>query len=231
MKRKLILMLAIMVGLSLVGCGNSDNVDNVQGQELQQIQGQDAENSGDADASADADTDANADTDSDAQSDANTNADTNTAAADKKTDTTAQTPAQQPAKQPAQSSPGNQPASKPSKNTYTLDGMELEYGVMYLNVCGNNLTGKHALTRTKGPFPYPLGQMIDNGDGTYTVYIIGSHGYFIDGQFYIHDTSRTANVWYDLEAQGYEVSYAGGSSWHACVGGYDEGCIKKLIVK
>ena len=229
MKRKLILMLAIMIGLLLVGCGNTDNTDEAQNLETQQTQGQEAENNVEIDA--DADTDANADTDSDAQTDANTQDGTNTAVADKKTDTTAQTPAQQPAQQPAQSSPASQPASKPSKNTYTLDGMELEYGVMYLNVCGNNLTGKHALTRTKGPCPYPLGQLLDNGDGTYTVYIIGSHGYFIDGQFYIHDTSRTANVWYDLEAQGYEVNYAGGSTWHACVGGYDEGCIKKLIVR
>ncbi len=120
-----------------------------------------------------------------------------------------------------------------SGNTYILEGTDyrLEYGVMYLNVCGHNLTGERVLSRSQGSFPYPLGQLIDNGDGSYTVYIIGSHGYFLDGQFYIHDTSATENVWHSLEQQGYSVGYAGGSTWHACVGGYDEGCIKKLIVR
>ena len=123
-------------------------------------------------------------------------------------------------------------ASSSSGNTYILEGTnyKLEYGVMYLNVCGHNLTGERVLSRSQGPFPHPLGQLIDNGDGTYTVYIIGSHGYFLDGQFYIHDTSATSNVWSSLEQQGYSVSYAGGDTWHACVGGYDQGCIKKLVV-
>ena len=230
MKRRFILMLAIMVGLFLVGCGSTDTADEVQDPEMQQTQEQDT----DANAEADEATDAQPETDDSEASDADANSEleadnaSNTAKNDAVNNNSTE---KKPAQQASQSSQPSQPSSKPSKNTYTLDGMELEYGVMYLNVCGNNLTGKHALTRTKGPCPYPLGQMIDNGDGTYTVYIIGSHGYFIDGQFYIHDTSPTGNVWRDLELQGYDVSYVGGSSWHACVGGYDEGCIKKLIVK
>lgn len=132
---------------------------------------------------------------------------------------------------PSQSSgsSGNQTDSLPG-NVYILDGMQLEYGVMYVNVCGHNLTGERILTKSEGPFPYPLGELIDNGDGTYTVYEIFSHGYILDGQFYVHDTSPTRNIWFTLMEQGYSVTYAGGDSWHACVGGYDEGCIKKLIV-
>lgn len=123
-------------------------------------------------------------------------------------------------------------SSSGSGNTYILEGTdyELEYGVIYLNVCGHNLTGERILSRSQGHFPYPLGQLIDNGDGTYSVYIINDHGYFLDGQFYHFDTSATTNVWWDLEGQGYTVSYVGGSSWTSCVGGYDEGCIHKLIV-
>lgn len=137
---------------------------------------------------------------------------------------------QKPEQQAAQSAQTTPSEGSTSGNTYTLDGMTLEYGVMYLNVCGHNLTGERALSRSQGPFPYQLGQLIDNGDGTYTVYIIESHGYFLDEQFYIHDTSSTSGVWHALEQQGYSVSYVGGSSWHACVGGYDQGCIKKLLV-
>lgn len=133
---------------------------------------------------------------------------------------------------PVQQTTETNQSSGVSENTYILEGTnyKLEYGVMYLNVCGHNLTGERVLSRSQGHFPYPIGQLIDNGDGTYSVYTLGSHGYFLDGQFYIHDTSATTNTWDNLKQQGYTVSYAGGSTWTSCVGGYDEGCIHKLLV-
>lgn len=133
---------------------------------------------------------------------------------------------------PVQQTEQTNQTSSGSGNTYIIEGTnyKLEYGVIYLNVCGHNLTGERVLSRTQGPCPYPLGQLIDNGDGTYSVYIINDHGYFLDGKGSHFDTSATSNVWWDLERQGYTVAYAGGSSWHSCVGGYDEGCIHRLIV-
>lgn len=116
----------------------------------------------------------------------------------------------------------------PNAATYDLgDGVKRYYGVLYVNVCGNNLKGIPALTPSQGPCPYPLHTLLDNGDGTYTTYVVNDHGGWLDGNG-LH--FPTASYYHELTMQGYTYEQVGGTSWTSCVGGYDEGCIHKWIV-
>lgn len=122
-------------------------------------------------------------------------------------------------------------SSEPSNpNVYMIEDREFEYGVVYINVCGNNLTDGENPVASQGACPYELYTMTDNGDGTYTAYIATNHGYILDNQFYHFDVSATTAFTSELFSQGYTYSYAGGDSWSSCVGGYDEGCIHKIII-
>lgn len=117
----------------------------------------------------------------------------------------------------------------PTNNTYDLgDGVDRLYGVLYVNTCGKNLTNEDSCSPSLGAFPYPLQTLIDNGDNTYTVYEVWNHGGWLDQQWVDFDTSGNDNV---ILPSGYISEMVGGSSWHSCVGGYDEGCIHKQLVR
>lgn len=130
---------------------------------------------------------------------------------------------------PEQQEANNTPPT--SSKTYTLmNGRVLEYGVIYVNKCGNNLYNIENPTASEGKCPYPLYTMIDNGDGTYTAYVVGNHGGMLDNQYFDFDGSKAEAFLNEVVMQGYIFQYAGGDSWHACVGGYDEGCVHKIII-
>ena len=63
----------------------------------------------------------------------------------------------------------------------------------------------------------------------YTAYVATNHVGWLDGNMVNFDTSKT-DAFYSTYMSDYDIDYFGGSSWNACVGGYDEGCIHKLIL-
>ena len=114
-------------------------------------------------------------------------------------------------------------------NCYDLgDGVPRYYGVLYVNTCGKHLTNEDSCIPSAGPFPYPMYTPIDNGDGTDTVYVTINHGGWLDGNGVDFDTSQTDAFTSNLH--NCFMEYYGGSTWTSCVGGYDEGCIHKLIL-
>ena len=113
-------------------------------------------------------------------------------------------------------------------NCYDLgDGVPRYYGVLYVNACGKHLTNEDSCIPSSGPFPYPMYTPIDNGDGTYTMYVAFNHGGWLDGNGVDFDTSQTDACFKGIP--GYRMEFYGGDSWTSCVGGYDEGCIHKWI--
>ena len=113
-------------------------------------------------------------------------------------------------------------------NCYDLgDGVPRYYGVLYVNTCGKHLTNEDSCIPSAGPFPYPMYTPIDNGDGTYTMYVAFNHGGWLDGNGVDFDTSQTDECFKGIP--GYRMEFYGGDTWTSCVGGYDEGCIHKWI--
>ena len=113
-------------------------------------------------------------------------------------------------------------------NCYDLgDGVPRYYGVLYVNTCGKHLTNEDSCIPSAGPFPYPMYTPIDNGDGTYTMYVAFNHGGWLDGNWVDFDTSQTDACFKGIP--GYRMEFYGGDTWTSCVGGYDEGCIHKWI--
>lgn len=114
-------------------------------------------------------------------------------------------------------------------NCYDLgDGIPRYYGVLYVNTCGKHLTNEDSCIPSAGPFPYPMYTPIDNGDGTYTMYVAFNHGGWLDGNLVDFDTSQTDVCFKGIP--GYRMEFYGGDTWTSCVGGYDEGCIHKWIL-
>lgn len=118
----------------------------------------------------------------------------------------------------------------PNTFVYEIKKYEIPTDGLYLNVCGNNLLGIPALTKSLGAFTEPLYTLIDNGDGTSTLYMPNNHVGYMNGELINFDVSKSDELRAKLLSEGYRIEYAGGSSWHSCVGGYDEGCIHKYIV-
>lgn len=118
------------------------------------------------------------------------------------------------------------PASQPGLNA---DGLPVEG--LWVNVCGHNLTGEAVLSLSQGPFPLPLLTLIDNGDGTYTLYMPNNHAGVRDGQMIHFDVAKSDELYWQLLLEGYHVDMVGGDDWcSSCVGGYDEGCIHQYLV-
>ena len=162
------------------------------------------------------------------------------------TETTATEPTETPTSEPVpqdtytdmsttmytQQTTANNPSSA---GTYDLgDGVPRQYGVLYVNTCGLHLVmdfDEVDAIPSQGPFPYPLYTLIDNEDGSYIAYEVHNHMGFIDGNFINFSTERNDAFTESIYSQGYYIDSPDRYAWESCVGGYDEGCIHRIIVR